>query len=175
MKIISISSPEYKIDKQPDYQAVGAKIDKALEENFGGQDVAIRALSLIDHPQFTLDEFVKVISETGTDKYDPDRKGVEGFENYNVDLQAGFCTVGKNHFGEGADIVQKFYENVLLDRGYRLRVDLLVIYDLSQLIQAQKVDPNQPGVDFRLEPYMFQFKDKNNKKRALLGIIKLLA
>jgi hypothetical protein len=175
MKIVSILLPEYRIDSQPNYQVIGAKIDKALEENFNGKDIAVRALSLADHPQFMLDEFVKVIAETGTDKYDPDRKGIDGFENYNVDFQAGFCTVGKNHSGEGADVVQKFYENVLLDRGYRLRVDLLLIYDIHQLQQAEKIDPDKPGVDSRLEPYMFRFKDRDNKKQALFGIIKLLS
>lgn len=172
--IISISLPEYKIDKQPDYQAIGAKIDKVLEENFNGKDVAIRALSSTDHPQFTLDEFVKIILEKGTDKYDPNRKGVEGFEDYDVDFQAGFCTIGKNHFGEGADIIQKFYENVLLDRGYRLRIDVLLIYDLNQFIQAEKIDQTKSGVHPRLEPYMFKFKDPEHKQRALLGVIKLL-
>jgi len=174
MKIISISLLEYNIDKQPDYQAIGTKIDETLERYFNGKDVAIRALSLTDHPQFTLDEFVKVILEKGTDKYDPDRKGVEGFENYEVDFQAGFCTVGKNHSGEGADFIQKFYENVLLDRGYRLRVDLLLVYDLHQLVRAKKIDSDKSGVDPRLEPYLFKFKNQQQKKQALLGIIKLL-
>ena len=100
--------------------------------------------------------------------------GIEGFEEYDVDFQAGFCTIGKNHFGEGADIIQKFYENVLLDRGYRLRIDVLLIYDLNQLARAGKIDQTNPGVHPRLEPYLFKFKDPEHKQRTLLGIIKLL-
>lgn len=172
--IVSISLPEYNIDTKPDYQAIGAKIDAVLEENFDGKSVAVRALSLMDHPQLTLDEFVKIILEKGTDKYDPNRKGIEGFEDYDVDFQAGFGTVGKNLKGEGADIIQKFYENVLLDRGYRLRIDLLLIYDLHQLDKAKKIDSEKKGVHPRLEPYMFKFKDPENKKRALIGIVKIL-
>jgi hypothetical protein len=174
--IISLLLPEYNIETQPDYQSIGTKVDKALEENFNGKDVAIRALSLTDHPQLTLDEFVKIIAETGTDKYDPNRKGVdhEIFEPYKPDFQAGFCTVGKNHFGEGADFIQKFYENVLFDRGYRLRLDLLLIYDLHQLVQAEKVDKDKPDVSPHLVPYLFRFKDPEHKPEALLGIIKLL-
>ena len=173
-KVISLSLPEYNIDSKPDYQSIGKKIDNVLEEHFDGLDVAIRALSLTDHPKLSLEQFVKVILETGTDKYDPEREGVEGFENYDVDIQAGFCTIGKNHAGEGADIIQKFYENVLLDRGYRLRIDLLLIYNLHQLAPAEKIDLKAPGIHPRLEPYMFKFKDSNNKQFALLGIIKLL-
>jgi hypothetical protein len=175
-KIISLNLPEYTIDRQPDYTAIGAKIDEVLEENFMGKDVAIRALSLTDHPQLTLDEFVDIIVKTGTDKYDPNRKGVDHdvFDPYKPDFQAGFCMVGKNHFGEGADFIQKFYENTLFDRGYRLRLNLLVIYDLNQLVKAEKVDTDKPSVSPHLEPYLFRFKDPEHKPEALLGIIKLL-
>ena len=176
MQIISLPLPEYSIQTKPDYQILGDKIDKSLEENFSDKDVAIRALSMQDHPQLTLDEFVDIIIQTGTDKYDPNRKGVdhEAFEPYKPDFQADFCTIGKNHFGEGADIIKKFYENVLQDRGYRLRIDLLLIYDLNQLVRAEKMDEDKPGVHPRLEPYLFRFKDPENKAQALLGIIKIL-
>lgn len=172
-KIISISIPEYTIDAQPNYKAIGDKIDRVLEENFTGKEVAIRALSSTDHTQYTLDELAQVILEKGTDKYDPNRKGVEGFEDYDVDFQAGFGTVGKDLEGEGADIIQKFYENTLLDRGYRLRIDLLLIYDLNQLTKAEK-NPEKEGVHPRLEPYLFKFKNPENKPQALIGIIKIL-
>lgn len=172
-KIITISVPEYTIDTQPDYKAIGAKIDTVLEENFNGQKVAIRALSTTDHPQYTLDELAQVIFEKGTDKYDPDRKGIEGFEDYDVDFQAGFGTIGKDLRGEGADIIQKFYENTLLDRGYRLRIDLLLIYDFNQLEKAEK-QYGKEGVHPRLEPYLFKFKNPKNKQKALIGIVKIL-
>lgn len=176
IKIISIPLSEYNIDTEPDYQTIGTKIDEALEENFTGKEIAIRALSLTDHPQLTLDELVQIIFEKGTDKYDPNRKGVEheSFEPYRLDFQAGTCVVGKNHFGEGADIIKKFYENVLLDRGYRLRIDLLLVYDLRQLVQAEKIDTDKPNVRSHLESLLFRFKDSKNKPKALLGIIKLL-
>lgn len=172
--VVSLPLPEYRIDRPPDCEAIGARIDAVLSRHFDGKAVAIRALSLTDHSQLTLDELVAVILTTGTDKYDPDRKGVEGFENYRVDLQAGPCTIGLDHFGEGADFIQKFYENVLLDRGYRLRLDLLVIYDLHQLMPAEKIDPALPGVEPHLETYMFRFRDPARKPQALLGIVKLL-
>jgi hypothetical protein len=173
--IISLPLPEYTIVTQPDYRTLGAKIDKVVEDNFNGKDVAIRALSLTDHPELTLDSFTDIIIKTGTDKYDPNRKGVayEEFSAYNADLQAYACRVGKDPI-DGADLIKKFYENVLLDRGYRLRIDLLIIYDLHQLVRAEKVDLSKPGVHPRLEPYLFRFKDPDNKPQALLGIIKIL-
>jgi hypothetical protein len=173
--VLELPLPEYSIDSQPDYVAIGIKIDRIIEENFAGKDVAIRAISSMDHPQLVLDSLAEIVLETGTDKYDPNRKGVahEEFEPYRADFQAGSCTVGKDSAGEGADIIKKFYENVLLDRGYRLRIDLIIIYDLHQIVRAEKVDEEKPGVDARLEPYLFRFKDPERKTRALLGIIKL--
>lgn len=174
--IISLPLPEYTIDIKPDYEVLGEKIDNTIAENFNGKDVAIRALSLTDHPKLNLDEFTELIVNTGTDKYDAGRTGVdhEVFVPYQPDFHAGFCTVGKNHVGEGADFIKKFYENAMLDRGYRLRIDLLLIYDLNQLIQANKVDLDKPSIPSHLEPYLFRFKYPDRKPDALLGIIKIL-
>jgi hypothetical protein len=96
------------------------------------------------------------------------------FSPYRPDMHASACTAGKDHFGEGEDFVRKFYENILLDRGYRLRIDLFLVYDLHQLVRAEKLDPDQPGVPARLEPYLFRFKDPSRKRDALLGLVKLL-
>jgi len=174
--VIALSLPEYTIDKKPDYATLGSRIDRVIEENFNGKEVAIRALSIADHPNYNLDELVQVILGGGTDKYDPVRKGVahEEFEPYRPDIQASFGVVGKDLSGEGADIIKKFYENAPLDRGYSLRIDILVIYDLNQLVRAEKMDKDKPGVHPRLEPYLFRFKDPEHKPRALLGIIKIL-
>ena len=93
-KIVNVSVPEYTVESQPDYGVVGAKIDKTITENFEGTFL-VRELSIADHPQYTLDELVKIILETGTDKWDPNRKGVahEEFEPYKPDLQAGELTI----------------------------------------------------------------------------------
>ncbi len=129
LKIITISLPEYTIDAQPNYNAIGSCFDKALEENFEGSFL-LRALSMIDHPYYSLDELVDIILMTGTDKYDPNRKGVshEEFEPYKPDLQAGTVVIQNGRIiTEPFSInIKRFYENVLLDRGYRLRIDLLV-------------------------------------------------
>lgn len=71
-KIITVSIPEYTVDAQPDYDAIGSRIDKVLRENFEGTYL-LRVLSMIDHPKYSLDELVDIILKTGTDKYDPNR------------------------------------------------------------------------------------------------------
>lgn len=176
-KIVTISIPEYTIDMQPDYVAIGSQIDKAVQENFEGTFL-VRELSIIDHPQYTLDELVNIIIKTGTDKYDPNRKGVahEEFEPYKPDLQAGEVIIkdGKivgESFGED---IRRFYENALIDRGYRLRIDLIVLYDPKQMVKAEKVDHTKPNVEPHLEEYLWKFKDPENKPEAVVGIIKIL-
>ncbi len=175
-KVLTISIPEYTLDTQPDYSAVGAKIDNALSENFEG-NYLLRALSIIDHPQYTLDELADIILKTGTDKYDPNRKGVahEEFEPYKPDIQAGMIKVkdGKLTSEPFAEDVRRFYENTLIDRGYRLRIDLLVLYDPNQLIKAEKVDSDKPSVAPHLEEYLWKFKTPEQKQRAIAGIVKI--
>ncbi len=176
-KIVTIFIPEYTIDVQPDYTAVGFQIDKAVQENFEG-NFLVRELSMIDHPQHSLDELADIILKTGTDKYDPNRKGVahEEFEPYKPDLQAGEVTIkGGKIIGESfSEDVRRFYENTLIDRGYRLRIDLLVLYDPKQMVKAEKVDDAKPNIEPHLEEYLWRFKDSEHKYSAVVGIVKIL-
>ena len=176
-KIIEISIPEYAIETQPDYKSVGEKIDKTIGDNFDGTFL-LRALSMIDHPQYTLDELVSIILKTGTDKYDINRKGVahEEFEPYKPDIQAGEIVVKSGKIiGESlSEDVKRFYENTLIDRGYRLRTDLIVLYDPQQFVQAEKTDDTKPSVASHLEKYLWKFKNPKNKSKAVAGIIKIL-
>jgi hypothetical protein len=176
-KVIQIALPEYTIDKQPDYGAIGAKIDRLLESSFEGKFLE-RALSLTDHPRHTLEQLTDIIQNTGTDKYDPARKGVcyEEFSPYGVDFQAGSIEIRDGRLTEpyGKDLIKLFYENVLLDRGYRLRLDLILLYDPQQIVRADKVDHTKPSVAPHLEEMLWRFKDPSHKEQALLGIIQLL-
>lgn len=176
-KIITISLPEYTIENQPDYEKIGTRIDRAMADNFEGTFL-VRELSITDHPQYSLDMLADIIIKTGTDKYDPSRKGVshESFEPYKPDLQAGEVTIkdGKIVGESFAEDIRRFYENTLLDRGYRLRIDLIVIYDPRQMVQAEKIDHTKPGTEPRLERYLWRFKDQENKSKALVGLIKIL-
>ncbi len=69
--VVSLSLPEYDIQAPPDSEAIGTKIDATLEEHFSGKYVALRAVSLAEHEGLTLDQFVDVILEAGTDRHDP--------------------------------------------------------------------------------------------------------
>lgn len=184
VKIIEVKVPEYKIDSKPDYQKIGAKVDKVIEEYFTDGMYMVRAIGKDDHPNFTLDQLVAKIIETGTDKYDPERKSVchDQFSVYDYDIQAGTFEIKDSKIvsypeelpGLFAETIYNFYEHTPRDRGYAVRIDLLLIYDLDKFELAKRVDYRDTNIKPGLENYLYRFKDRSNKKEALLVIVKIL-
>lgn len=184
-KVIAVALPEYSLAQEPDYLALGAKVDREILRHFGDGRYIYRAIGRDDHPQLSLDELVALILKLGTDRYDPDRQGVchEEFAAYDYDLQADSFEIRDGQlvlddsyryptlFG---DTIHAFYALTLYDRGYRVRIDLLTLYDADQLMLASKTDPTAPGVAPRLEQYLYRFKDRQNKQAALLGVVVIL-
>jgi len=184
-KIISVSVPEYTVAHKPDYLKIGGKVDEVIAKHFRNGKYIYRALGLGDHPGKTLDELASIILTSGTDKYDPHRKAVchEQFCVYDYDIQAGSFEIRDAKivieptdrfptlFG---DTVYDFYEHTPLDRGYPVRIDLLVLYYPDKMELAQLINPVSPKVRPELEKYLYKFKDRANKKEALRGIIKIL-
>lgn len=91
-------------------------------------------------------------------------------------MQAGQIIIqdGKIITESFSEDVRRFYENTLLDRGYRLRIDLIVLYDPQEMILAEKLDFNAQSVTPHLEQYLWRFKNSQNKTKALAGIVKIL-
>ncbi|KKS83600.1 MAG: hypothetical protein UV60_C0037G0009 [Parcubacteria group bacterium GW2011_GWA2_43_11] len=184
-KIIEVQVPEYNLSTKPDYLNVGQKVDTEIEKNFPDGLYVCRAIGKDDHPNFSLDGLVDIILKNGTDKYDSKRKEVcfEDFSMYDHDIQAGDFEI-KNHkiilddsniyYSMFGDIVKKFYENVLLDRGFKVRIDILILYDANKLTRAQKIDPNAESARPELEECLYKFKNPEHKQDALVGIVKIL-
>ncbi len=183
--IYEIALPEYTIEQEPDFLAIGTKLDRLVETHFPEGWVAIRAIGLVDHPGWSLDDLAAKIREIGTDKYDPQRKGVheDYYYPFTCDLWAGPCLVSHGLHApevEGpsvmGDLVDHFYGGTLADRGYSIRIDLLLVYDLDQLEVPMQWTPEGfvPPTIPPTESYTFNFKHPDQKQRALLGIIKLL-
>jgi len=185
VKIIEVHVPEYHLDTKPDYLKVGRKVDREIEKNLPDGQYVYRAIGKDDHPDLSLNEFVEIVLKLGTDKYNLKRKEVcfEEFCMYDHDIQAGSFDI-KNHkiilddFYEDTSMfgntVKKFYENVLLDRGFRVRIDVLIIYDANKLIRAKKINPKAESVRPELEECLYKFKEPEHKQDALVGIIKIL-
>lgn len=167
----SLHIPEYSIQLQPDYKKIGVLIDDEVKKRFFGRHVAIRYLSLQDHTGLELDNLIQIIDETGSDRYDPERKMSVAHDFYTekgVELFAVPAIVDA-HLDISSDSIKDFFEGAKIDRGYSLKIDLLVIYD------ADKLDNIPIKYDDGIGKESFKFKDPNNKQDAVLGFIKILS
>ena len=91
VKIITVKLLRYTVKTEPNYLNLGLVVDRAIAKNFPEGQYIIRAIGLEDHPNLSLDKLISIILETGTDKYDPNRKSVahQEFAGYDYDIQAG--------------------------------------------------------------------------------------
>lgn len=171
--ILTISLPEYKPNEKPDRLKIGPKLDHLLEQNFYGKSVVIRCISTQDHPGKTLDELADIVLKIGTDKYDATRKGV----GYHVGLDQGkhidfFGTpvqIGTHTDIFTLELLDDFYHGAQGDRGYHLRIDLVMIYDAAKLTLVEHLY----GENIE-ESDGFVFNEPEHKTDALLGMIKIL-
>lgn len=85
-----IDACQYRVDTEPDHRAIGAVVDAEIKRYFMGRTVVVRGIGSQDHPGRTVDELVEIIRWSGTDRYDPTRKGLgyENLENKHIDLFA---------------------------------------------------------------------------------------
>jgi hypothetical protein len=192
LTIVTVSLPTYTVTEPPDIEAIGPVVDEAVRKNFGQAEeriVAMRGVSLIDHPGHTHDSLAEVIIATGTDRYDPDRIGPtdEGYAGYGVELHVGYCavsatslrdldtpsptflgTISPSVFAKGAS---DFYVGPPVDRGgVPLRIDLIMVYDPAHLegIRIPFHGDEKP-------PYSAsRFKYPDRRQDALLSLIKIL-
>ena len=184
VKVIELNLPEYTLGSKPDYTRLGKEVDDLIIKNFPEGRYIVRAIGKDDHPSLSLKELVEVIIETGTDRYLPDKKGVahDFFSDYDYEIHASLIEIkdGKiiqfedyDYESFFAEIIYNFYENAPKDRGHAVRIDLLLFYDPKMVLKAKKVySNNEPAKD--LDLFLYKFKNPDNKKDALLGIVKIL-
>lgn len=172
--VLEVAIPEYEANAKPDFLKVGPKLDRLLEEHFAGKGVVLRCLGVQDHPGKTLDELTDIILKTGTDKYDSIRTG----QGYNVGVEQGkhidfFGTPASVQHGTSIftlELLSDFYHGAIGDRGYTIRIDSVIVYDASKLINVEHLY----GKDVE-ESDGFVFRDPEHKADALLGLIKVLS
>lgn len=170
--VINVHLPEYRVDTEPDYVALGKIVDAELKKHFMGQMVGLRALGSQEHPDKSLDELIEIIKRDGTDRYDPERSGdrYDNLENKHIDL-----FLLRRKISERSRIFWQlawsFYEFPPKLRGQPVRVDILVIYDLAKL-KAVRTTHTHEGYPVTKRDG-FVFRDPARKAEALLGIIKV--
>lgn len=166
--VYEIALLEYRLDTQPDYEDIGAKLDAKIVEHFAGLKIVFRGITVADHPGKTLEELVTIVRKLGHDRYDPEREGVDYPREIPFDLHVQTLTADGNSevVQEGMHVmwgaVGDFYTGPPVDRnGPPIRLDLLMIYDAALLEQV-------PGY------WGYRFLHPNDKLGALLGMIKIL-
>jgi hypothetical protein len=189
--VYQISLPEYTVEREPDYPKIGRKLDRVIETHFPDRRMAIRGIGLVDHPGWSLEALVATILERGTDRYDPEQEGVHyPAESSTLDIFAcPFVVVaGKlrspHYHGDRCpsgsvlgEVVGDFWGGTLLERGFSLRLDLLLIYDFDQLeMVGEPLDRglNEEEVGGLQDGCLFRFRDPDRKPETLLGIVKIL-
>ncbi len=126
-------------------------------------------MSLQDHPGKSLDELIEIITKTGTDRYNISRKMAVAHDFYSdkgIEIFAVPAEVNKE-LDISAEAIQDFYEGALKDRGYSLKIDLVVIYDLEQL----ELIPIKYDDGIGKDAYKFRYPSR--KSDAVLGFIKI--
>lgn len=172
----TIALPEYTVDAEPDHKAIGRKLDAFVAAALAPGRYAIRAISLQDHPGWTIDRLIATITELGTDRYDPARVPVlhDYYGPHGVELHAIPCTVTQDgltstHADTGSvmgDFVSDFFHGPPIDRGgVPLRLDLLICYDLEQLIGIRTDELDSQ------ESTAFRFKHPDDKPAALRAFV----
>lgn len=170
MKYLELTLPDYTTETEPDHKAIGKPVDDLLKEHFMGETILIRALGSMEHPEKSVDDLIEIIRRDGTDRYDPERVGdrYANIHSKNIDLYALKRTISPNSkiFWQ---LSWSFYQSPLKTRGYPVKLDILVIYDLKQL----KAVVHQPEGHPHVKRDGFVFRDPENKAKAVKGIIKL--
>ena len=172
LKTITITIPDYKADEKPEIIRVGAKLDSLLAEHFSGKHVVLRCIGTRDHPGKTLDEIAKIVLHSGTDKYDPHRKGI-GYEigsnqGKHIDFYGTEVVVRPDTDIFTRDLLSDFYDGAIGDRGYHIRIDLVIVYDAAKLTKVEHLY----GQDIE-ESDGYVFNELLHKTDALLGLIKI--
>ena len=170
MQMITLKIPEYTVESEPDYKALGKKIDNELIEHFAGQKILLRGVGSQEHPDKTVDELVQIIAEIGTDRYDQKRVGdrYENTENKHIDLFAFPAEVTQD-LKLGWQVIYGFYHSAIGVHGRPARIDILTVYDAEQL---EVVEHQYEGRD-EVKRDGFIFKNPERKKEAVIGIIEL--
>lgn len=170
--VYTLHLPEYQVNKEPDHDIVGNKVDDFIKQHFMGQYIAIRCLGSSEHPDKTNDEVIEIIKKLGHDRYDPSRVGdrYENNEGKKINFFAFDYTINKDSkiFGE---FTWPYYHYVKEVRGKPVRIDIIIVYDPTKLEQVEFSYKGREDEEKRSDGWLF--KDEKNKPDAILGIVKI--
>ncbi|GAB3917629.1 hypothetical protein GCM10011575_31190 [Microlunatus endophyticus] len=171
MVVVTVPLPQYGVvANEPDHAEIGQLVDDAIREHFAGRKIVARGLSVDDHPNHTVDDLINIILTTGTDRYDPNRTGdrYANISGKHIDL-FGFRRTVTPRMNLFANLSWGFYHGSIEVRGHPTRLDIVTVYDASQL---RAVLHQYEGRSDRKRDG-FRFADPHHAADAVLGVVKL--
>lgn len=171
MKHLSINLPQYTVEHEPDIDRISKAIDDVIKREFKGKSIVVRGIASSEHPGKSVQDLIGIISESGTDKYNPDRVGdrYENIDNKHIDL-FGVPAVVSDVSEIAQVIIWGFYHSAKAIHGQPVKIDILIVYDADKL---EQVHHQYKGRD-DIKNDGFAFKNSNSKPDALLGIIQII-
>lgn len=170
IQILHVSVPDYTIALEPDHKFIGKIIDDVIRYNFADKTIIVRGISSQAHPGMSLDRLIQTIVQNGTDRYNSHQSGdrYENIQNKHIDLFA-FRRKVTPRMKLFKDISWGFYHGAKEIHGRPVRIDLLLIYDATQMKAV--VHQYAGRTDVKRDGYVFRNPD--DKAGALLGIVKI--
>ncbi|SDT42522.1 hypothetical protein [Microlunatus soli] len=170
MTVLTVPLADYTVDAEPDHGAIGRRVDDVIRGRFAGRRIVARGGSADDHPTLSVDDLIKIILTTGTDRYDPNRAGdrYANIEGKHIDLFGMRRTVTPR-MRLFADLSWGFYHGSIEVHGRPTRLDIVTIYDSAQLRAVLhryhgRADPKRDG---------FRFAVPDDVATTVLGVVKL--
>lgn len=181
-KVLEIELPDYKIETPLDYDFFGKKLDDLLLANLPEGAYLERSIGLIDHPGLSLDQLTDLVKKHGTDKYDPSRKSIfdEEFSSFRFDIHASEFGIraGELLFDHQHNLstysgqnIYCFHKLTPFDRGYAIRLNLLMVYDKNLLHPAIQLKPCEERI-LNYSRFLYRF-ESTPPVQALKLIIKI--
>lgn len=170
MTVLTILMPDYTVDTEPNHAKIGRRVDDMIREHFAGRKIVARGISADDHPDRTVADLVTTILSTGTDRYDPQRHGdrYDNIDGKHIDL-FGFRRTVTPRMRLFADLSWGFYHGSIEIHGHPTRLDIVTIYDSSQLRAVLHQYQEQAG----RKRDGFRFTDPQHRAAAVLGVLRL--
>jgi hypothetical protein len=158
--------PVIHLSKPKDDTELASLLNGTLIKYFKDQTVLIRCIGSQDHPDITKNKLVDHIIDTGTDKYDDTRQMVahDYYKKWNPDLFASKVNV-RDKTKIFKEILTDFEHGAIKDRGYSVKIDIIMIYDPQYFKMISNVYAGHSESD------LFRFKNDKIKNQSLKGLI----
>ena len=161
---------EYEENK-PDFERVSQRLIDFLRQHFLEERIGLRLISSSAHENKSLQDLIEIIRKTGTDRYDPHRKGdrYDNLDQLHIDFFALNLLIGKTEEEVSIEhALESFYYYPILNQGTPIKIDLGIIYDIHKI---RPVHHRYLGREEEIKKDGFVFVDPFNKQEAIKAII----